>query len=90
MFNSHTYFFYYICRDEFRKFQEGHQTGVQEKYNALINALKTSNFFLESVGKRAGYLLHPALAWSLKVYALCRCCRHGMKIVNHYSKAETI
>ena len=45
MFTSHTHFL--ICRDEFRKFREGHQTGVQEKYNALINAQKNFDFFSE-------------------------------------------
>ena len=24
------------------------------------------------------------------IYALCGCCRHAMKIINHHSKPETI
>ena len=31
---------------------------------------------------------HPALTF--QVYALCRCCRHATKIINHHSKVETI
>ena len=51
--------------------------------NLIILGLSRTRVVCPNIG-------HPALASSFEVYALCKVCRHTMKIINHHSKAETI
>ena len=53
----------------------------------LLNSCKVIQSLIQVVCPN---FKHPTLNSSFQVYALCRCCRHASKIVNHHSKAETI